>query len=120
VTGDVHILFPWGDDDSPMRREPRSGCQHKNVTLVEDSHKLICRDCDAEVDPFAFLIRLTADWERWVGIRKEAERRARLAVARLEETLRLEQNARARVRRRDPAAKLPEIPWGQGKGSQVW
>lgn len=119
-TGEVVILFPWedvGDDAAPFQSGKRSSCRHLLIRLDQDSHKTFCRDCNLEVDPFAFLLRLCHEWERWASFRKEAERRGAAASERLEETLRLERNARARVKRLDPTAALPEVPWGDGKGA---
>lgn len=104
------------DEDAPLHRDKKESCTHRRVSLDPDAKRVRCRDCDREVSAFDFLARLAGDWEYWVRHRKEAERRARLASTRLEELLRLENNARARLRRLDPEAKTPERPWGHGQG----
>ena len=102
------------DDDAPLRLGEKRPCLHRKTRLDRDAHRLYCHECDAEVDPFAFLVRLAGEWGRWVTHRKEAERRAKAAHERLEETLRLERNARARLKKLDPTVTPPERPWGEG------
>lgn len=119
-TGEVVILYPWqdvGDEEAPFRVEHRGRCQHRLIRLDRDAHRAFCRDCNLEVDPFAFLLRLCGEWQRWAAFRVEAERRAKAAHARLEETLRLERNARSRVKRLDPTVELPSVPWGENSTS---
>lgn len=116
-SGDVRILHPWrneADDDAPLHRVHNKPCLHRRIRLDKDAHRVYCRECDAEVDPFAFLFWLTGEWERWVSARESAEKRFMAAQARLDETLRLERNARARVKRLDSQAPLPTVPWGDG------
>lgn len=120
TTAEIVALFPdrdLTDDDAPIHRDPKDHCQHRKIRLDQDAHKVFCRECDAEVDPFMYLMRFAGDWEFWVRHRKEAERRAREAHTRLEETLRLERNARGRVKRHAPEAKLPHVPWGESRAS---
>lgn len=115
---DVVILHPWRDaedDEAPIHRDERSRCQHKYVRLNTSAHRLYCRDCDEEVDPFAFLLRLHGEWHYWVQHREAAEKRARAAQARLEETLRLERNARSRVKKLGSQDQLPVVPWGEAR-----
>lgn len=114
---DVVRLYPdhdLTDDDALMRQDskPRD-CSHRKIRLDQTAHRAYCRDCNLEVDLFDFVWRLAGQWEVWVRQRKEAKRRAVAAQARLDETLRLERNARARVKRLDPEAKLPQVPWGE-------
>lgn len=103
------------DEDAPLHQEPKGYvCTHKTIRLDQTAHKAFCRQCDKEVDLFDYVWRLAGNWSVWVRHRKEAKRRAHEAQTRLDETLRLERNARARVKRRDPDVKLPAIPWGEG------
>lgn len=118
---DVVRLHPerdLGDEDAPVRTKPRESghCPHRRVSLDHELHRVICRDCDKEVDPFKYLQRLAHDWERYAMHRKEAKRRADAAHERLVELLRLESNARARLKRIDPEAArtAPRRPWGHG------
>lgn len=101
------------DDDTPVQADRKSHCVHRKVRLDQDAHRVFCRECDAEVDPFAFLLRLAGDGDRYTRHRKEAHRRAVAAQTRLEEVLRLERNARSRLKRLDPAVRPPEVPWGE-------
>lgn len=107
------------DEDAPVASAPRAPgyCSHKHIALDEELHRVICRDCDREVDPFKYLMRLARDWEGYARFRKEAIRRAHEARERLEEILRLERNARARLKRIDPdaAKSAPKVPWGQNE-----
>lgn len=120
MSDDVVILHPWldlSDEESPLQfaRTPRQSryCAHRKVKLDRELNRVLCRECDAEIDPFKFLLRLTGDWSYWVDAREAAHKRAVAAQARLDETLRLERNARARVKRLDPSVKLPVVPWGE-------
>jgi hypothetical protein len=107
------------DDEALVRRAERPPfCAHRRgFTLHEESHTVTCRECERAIDPFEALLWVSREWERHVTFRKEAERRAREAGNRLKELLRLETNARSRLKRLDPAAakKAPERPWGEGR-----
>lgn len=107
------------DAEQPATRDdqPKEYCGHHRITLHEEPRTVVCRDCGRTIDPFDVLIRYSSDWDRIVRWRKEAERRRKLAGERLDEILRLERNARGRVRRLDPKAKLPVLPYGHGGDS---
>lgn len=110
----LHPGRDLGDEEAPVSTAPKEGgCLHRNVKLDRDAHRVFCRACDAEVDPFAVLLRLASDWERYAAHRKEARRRAVAASERLTEILRLERNARARLGRLDPDVEPPPVPWGE-------
>lgn len=81
-----------------------------------DARRLYCQSCDKECDPIAFLTYLASNWERYSSHRKEVERRAKSAHERLDELLRLERNARVRLKKLDPADERnsPQKPWGDG------
>lgn len=114
---DVVRLHPnrnLGDEDAPVRRDRKTGCLHWKVRIDQDAHRLYCRSCDVEVDPIQFLAYLASNWDRYAAHRDESKRRADEADVRLAELLRLEHNARARLRKLDPKAKMPERPWGAG------
>ena len=90
------------DDDAALHRRHQSlDCRHRRATIDDDAHKLFCRDCDREIDPIRFLTDLMGRWEIHVRHRKEAARRANEAQTRLDEILRLERNARARLGKLD-------------------
>lgn len=101
---EIHVLFKRADEadeDAPIHpQEHRSYCAHRQVRLDEDAHRVYCRGCNREVEAYAFLRDLAKKWERYVGARKEAERRAKVAQANLAVLLRDEKNAKARKRRR--------------------
>lgn len=113
----IHPDRDLEDEDAPLDTKPRGpACLHRRIRLDTEAHRAYCRECDREIDPFAFLKGLAGDWERYMRFRKEAERRARAAEARLQELLRLERNARARLKKIDPDAERtsPQRPWGEG------
>jgi hypothetical protein len=103
---DVIPLFPerdLTDGDRPVATEsPRPlYCGHRRTRLESSSRRVFCRDCGREVDPYDVLAGIAHEVERWIGYRKEAERRAREAQERLDVLLREERNAKARARRRN-------------------
>lgn len=103
---DVHVLYPdkdAADEAAPVHpsERPESWCSHRKVRLDDEKHRVFCRDCGREVDPYDVLLHLAHDWSIWVSARKEAERRAKVASDNLRELLRLEANAKARKKRRD-------------------
>lgn len=87
------------DDDLPLRKQHGKPCAHRLAWLNHEQRELRCRNCDALLDPFDFLVKLANDADHWVKTRKKAERQAHEAKARLEDLLRQEKNARARIRR---------------------
>lgn len=109
----IHPDRDLQDDEAPIHQSASVHCLHEQVCLDRDAHKVLCRRCDREVDAFAYLNRLAGDWDRYVRHRKEAKRRADEAHNRLLELLRLEKNARTRLKKLDPTAKVPPKPWGE-------
>lgn len=114
----IHPDRDLHDEDAPVTSGDRSAsiarCRHKHIRLDEDAHRAYCQGCDVEVDPFAFLLTLAHEWERYSRHRQEAERKATSAHTRLEEIRRLERNARARVKKLDPSIVLPKKPYESG------
>lgn len=104
---DVHVLY--GDADARAAEAPihpqerRPFCAHRQIRLDNDAHRVFCRNCDVEVEPFQVLQDLAHDWSRWEDARGMAEREAKAARARLDDLLREERNAKARKRRRESA-----------------
>lgn len=91
------------DEDRPVASDtfvPGTWCAHHRTRLDNTAHRVYCRDCGREMDPFAVLQHIAGDIEHWITYRKAAERRARTAQANLDELLRLERNAKSRARRR--------------------
>jgi hypothetical protein len=116
-SAEIIRLFPSEDEhdrEQPARREPEKSCVHRHVNLNRAARIVTCRDCGNQVDAFTILDHYAGEWDRVVRWHDEAKRRARVAHERLEEILRLERNARARLRRVDPAAaaEAPAKPYG--------
>jgi hypothetical protein len=111
------VLYPEADehdDETPATSDPKEHCLHRRVRLDTEARRVFCRECEREVDPFTVIHAWAQDWTRIQSWRKEAERRRTRARERLDEILRLERNARARLRKLDPQAKPPAKPWGEG------
>lgn len=109
------------DEDAPVASAERPPyCSHRQGAILNrEAHKVLCKECGRELDAFAQLEKIAGEWERYATFRKEAKRRADEAHARLTELLRLETNARARLKRIDPDAEkaAPQRPWGNGS---IW
>lgn len=102
------------DEDALVRRDAKlSSCFHRTARIDVPSRRAYCRQCDVELDAFGVLERIAGEIESYISQRKEFKRRIGEAQARLDETLRLERNARARLKKLDPKGKQPEIPWGE-------
>lgn len=69
------------------------------VELRDTQRRAYCKTCGIEVDIFDYLHRLAQDWAWVVQRYRDATNRAKRAEARLEEALRLERNARGRLKR---------------------
>lgn len=111
------ILYPAPDehdDDTPATKLDHESCTHRKVRLDTEARRVFCRKCNREVDPFTIIQRWAGDWTYITNWRVEAERRRLRADERLEEVLRLERNARSRLKKLDPKGKPPEKPWGEG------
>lgn len=83
---------PWAMD------EPRCNSRHARARVHEGTRRLRCVECDAELDPFDFLVRMAHELERYVGaIRDLRLRRERLGnqVLKLE---RDERNTKSRLK----------------------
>jgi hypothetical protein len=107
--------FTVEDEQAPLRSKERERyCPHDHVTVDSEAHRLTCRACDREVDSIAFLERLAGDWERYRQARDAAAGQARTARQRLEETQRLERNARARLKRLEAKPELAPVRQAEG------
>jgi hypothetical protein len=101
-----------GDIEPGMRVKRRDyvgGCQHNASIFDEELRKIECKDCGERLDPFTFLLRLAADWERYATqvkyLRDEVARRHQ----ELEALKRQDRNLRASIRRR--GCKPPAPGW---------
>lgn len=89
------------DMEMPLSHVIDGWCSHQHAIINGPMRRLRCRDCEADLDPFDYLFKLTHEPQRWVTARREAKHRADKALRRLEDLLRQERNAKARQRRRD-------------------
>lgn len=101
LMGSLDKLFETdliADEQRPVAKDERQPwCRHKRVRLTE-ARRVYCRDCKREVPAFDVLDDLAHDWERYMHTREDAQARSKTAQANLTELLRLERNAKARVR----------------------
>lgn len=110
------VLYPTPDEHEaaqPATVDKRKSCLHDHVSLDPEARTVTCGDCGGLVDPFTLILKWAKGWERLTRWQKEAERRRKLAQDRLAETLRLEKNAKARLRRVDPKARPPKPGWDE-------
>lgn len=109
LMGSLEKLFETdqvADDQRLIAKDPRGPwCSHKRVRLTGESRRVICRDCDREVSAYDALDSIAHDWERHMHGRRDAQKRAKTAEANLIELLRLERNAKGRLR--NAAKKAP-------------
>lgn len=88
------------DDELLIRRiRERTFCQHPRTRIDAVARRLYCSDCEREIDPLDWLEGLAKRWESVVAVTRGLEQRRRMVEAQLEDLLRQEQNARARLRR---------------------
>jgi hypothetical protein len=104
----IHKDRDLQDDDRPLfsdrarqqqEAERATFCPHRRYELDDEKHRVFCRDCKREVDAYAVLHDLARAPERYIGSRREAQRRSKIATGNLEDLLRQERNAKARLRR---------------------
>lgn len=90
-------------DAPPIARRPRPPgkryCAHRQVEVNAHDRKLVCADCEADVDPFAFLDYLAHDLERYTRAVAQAKAAAEVALAELADVKRQLRNAKAQRRR---------------------
>ncbi len=107
-----------GDDSAaPVHRAERATagkydltCWHKRVSLDPDSHRVYCRDCETEVDPWEVLNHLAQNWERWANVRDTAKQEAKYRLGDVEQVKREERNTKSRLRRaKDGLYSVSEI-----------
>ena len=86
--------------DGDVFQVKRSGhCGHYQKTVDRDKRAVTCRKCDAVLDPIAVLLDLAHGWERYAFAFDAAKQKTQQAHDRLDEVLRQERNAKARLRR---------------------
>lgn len=99
------ILFPLAPDDTvesgvEVKEQDYGGCRHHRTVLDVEAHRLRCRDCDQELDPFDWILSFVRCWRRENTLYRQAQQQAREATARLEELKKAERRVKARIRRR--------------------
>ncbi len=96
---------------SPRKASPDQGltvvrhygvrsCSHENVDLDYDKRTAECRACQAPLDPFDTLVKFGQQWDRFRSDQERCHREIKAAESRIELLERLENNARARAKRR--------------------
>lgn len=73
------------------------GCRHKHTVVDQRARTVECDDCGASLDPLQVLWDLACDHSRLLAEFRHTERKLKRAREDLEETLRLERNAKARL-----------------------
>jgi hypothetical protein len=74
-------------------------CGHRRV-LIDDNHRTVeCGDCNALLDPFAELSKVAHRHERIAFDLKAAKRETKALTSRVDLLKRIENNARARLKR---------------------
>ncbi|MET0601830.1 MAG: hypothetical protein ABW167_07560 [Baekduia sp.] len=86
--------------DSPVKNLPKPPgfCLHERVALDGEKHKVFCRECAEEIDPYAFLSRLAGNWHRYEDAVTHAQREAKVAEEKLAKVKRELINAKSRLR----------------------
>lgn len=88
-------------DGLPIRRRRRPPgeryCGHHHVEVGDRT--LVCADCEADVDPFAFLEYLAHNLEQYTMARDRAKADAERMLAELADVKRQLRNAKAQRRR---------------------
>lgn len=94
VEDDRKILRPQFGDAKLVVDHTERFCAHEYLTLRPRSETVICRVCDADIDPFDVLLRMARDWQCVTYRRQELDKLdAQIAELKREET-----NVKARLR----------------------
>lgn len=99
---------PEGDEAVVTRfRHPydADACTHPAVGIDNDNHRLLCRRCDAEVDPLDWIKHLAKDWSNYQWRLEQAKERAKQA----------EEASDRRVKEAQRVARTPSMPMALGK-----
>jgi hypothetical protein len=64
-----------------------------------EAHRMRCADCDQEIDCFDWILRMVSKWDQLIDRGRALEKKAKAAQERLDELLRKERNAKARLKR---------------------
>lgn len=95
-------------DDAPLHTQEADRCWHDKLRLDTDAHRVYCRDCGREVDPFTGLVNFSKNFESYRRSLNELRAEVRRHSNSLEEIKRLERNAKNRLK--TALRKLPPEP----------
>lgn len=117
-------MLRGGEPVQPEVRVIRRGdyCPHTHVTGDTDSRRVVCDDCEREVDPFDVLINLSQRWEFHLRAADHAREEAAEAQAELQRVygagrlLAALEKTRAKVARRPKSTPKNDRPHGQNGG----
>jgi hypothetical protein len=82
-----------------VTRKHTHGCRHRHSVVDQRARTVECDDCGAVLDPVQTLWTLATDHSMFVYELSQAKKSLAEARDRLEDTLRQERNARARLQR---------------------
>lgn len=98
------------EDDAPMTLDEKPSwerCEHRRTLVSEEKRTVTCKDCDAAVDPIAYILLLYRQYERRIDSRlaeiREFEKREKDRA--VKKALREKQPRRRRIERRAETAE---------------
>ncbi|HIE8826753.1 TPA: hypothetical protein ACXP2W_003852 [Klebsiella variicola subsp. variicola] len=96
-------------DELAMRREDggKIYCHHESVWVDEKERTLRCRRCDAQVEPFNYILHLCETENRYVENVKYLRREEKQRRQNIEKLIQIEKNAKSRIRRAGNKTSLP-------------
>lgn len=115
-SGGEVVLFPKIKDGAdaitpPAERtkKPYDACRHRRKVLLDkEAHQLTCADCGQVLDCFDWIYDYVGRWDTENTLYRQAQQQRRDAGERLAELLRLERNAKARVRKAGVLLTTPQ------------
>jgi hypothetical protein len=89
--------------ESPMQVENRyaHGCpdwHRRGIKLNQVNRRIYCKTCGEELDMFEYIEQLARDWAWTTSTHRSAVEKRKVAEKRLDEVLRQERNAKARLK----------------------
>ena len=82
----------------PLKPKKNKFCQHRYVWVVEKTRMLTCRDCEADIEPFDFVLEWANSGAILNNNRKWLLNEKKRLQARVVELKREERNTKARIR----------------------
>ncbi len=89
--------FP-GPDESPLETEGRE-CRHDSTRLNATTREVTCKECLAKLDPFDQLLKISREWDRYVGWVKHTRATRHDIEQEVEQLKRERANLRAQIKR---------------------